>query len=89
MTAFDPTHYPELRNLFPELTSTEFEISILLALGVPKKTISDLRSCHYMTVDQLANSAKSKFELNSLISLITIIQVRLVLFVLRKCRVNQ
>lgn len=88
MTVFDLTEYPELRNLFPELTSTEFEISMLLAFGVPQKQISYLRSVSYRNTQKVVDSATKKFEQSSLTALITIIYVRLVLFVLRKCRVE-
>ncbi|WP_406850686.1 hypothetical protein WH390_04100 [Candidatus Arsenophonus nilaparvatae] len=37
MTVFDPTQYPELRNLFPELTPVQFETALLFAFGIPQK----------------------------------------------------
>lgn len=86
MTAFDPTQYPELRNLFPELTPVQFETSLLFSFGIPQKEISLLRDVNYRLVKREIAEAKSKFETNSLTGLLTIFHVRLVLFALYGCR---
>ncbi|HGJ5856197.1 transcriptional regulator [Arsenophonus nasoniae] len=86
MTAFDPTQYPELRNLFPELTPVQFETSLLFAFGIPQKDISLLRDVNYRLVKREIAEAKSKFETKSLTGLLTIFHVRLVLFALYGCR---
>ncbi|WGM04095.1 transcriptional regulator [Arsenophonus nasoniae] len=86
MTAFDPTQYPELRNLFPELTPVQFETSLLFAFGIPQKEISFLRDVNYRLVKRDIAEAKSKFETKSLTGLLTIFHVRLVLFALYGCR---
>ncbi|HGJ5857424.1 MAG TPA: transcriptional regulator [Arsenophonus nasoniae] len=86
MTAFDPTQYPELRNLFPELTPVQFETSLLFAFGIPQKEISLLRDVNYRLVKREIAEAKSKFETKSLTGLLTIFHVRLVLFALYGCR---
>lgn len=85
MTAFNPTQYPELRNLFPELTSAQFETSLLFAFGISKKEISTLRLVSYRTVERLLDDAKAKFELASLTMLLTVFHIRLVLFALSNC----
>ncbi|QBY47033.1 transcriptional regulator (plasmid) [Arsenophonus nasoniae] len=86
MTVFDPTQYPELRNLFPELTPVQFETSLLFAFGIPQKEISLLRDVNYRLVKRDIAEAKSKFETKSLTGLLTIFHVRLVLFALYGCR---
>ncbi|HGJ5854233.1 transcriptional regulator [Arsenophonus nasoniae] len=86
MTVFDPTQYPELRNLFPELTPVQFETSLLFAFGIPQKEISFLRDVNYRLVKRDIAEAKSKFETKSLTGLLTIFHVRLVLFALYGCR---
>ncbi|WGM04109.1 transcriptional regulator [Arsenophonus nasoniae] len=86
MTVFDPTQYPELRNLFPELTPVQFETSFLFAFGIPQKEISLLRDVNYRLVKREIAEAKSKFETKSLTGLLTIFHVRLVLFALYGCR---
>ncbi|MFS1537729.1 MAG: transcriptional regulator [Candidatus Phlomobacter fragariae] len=86
MRIFDPTEYPESRNLFPELTPVQFETSLLFAFGLSQKEISVLRSVNYRLVKREIAEAKSKFETNSLTGLLTIFHVRLVLFALYGCR---
>ncbi|WP_342220875.1 helix-turn-helix transcriptional regulator [Candidatus Fukatsuia endosymbiont of Tuberolachnus salignus] len=83
MAVFDPTQYPELRNLFPELTPVQFETAMLFSLGVSQKEIAVLRSISYKVVKQTIAEAKIKFESCSLTGLLTVFHVRLVLFVLK------
>ncbi|HGJ5877148.1 MAG TPA: transcriptional regulator [Arsenophonus sp.] len=64
MRIFDPSQYPELRNLFPELTPVQFETSLLFAFGIPQKKISVLRSVNYRLVKREIAEAKSKFGTN-------------------------
>uniref|UniRef100_A0A3B0MHU2 Uncharacterized protein n=1 Tax=Arsenophonus endosymbiont of Trialeurodes vaporariorum TaxID=235567 RepID=A0A3B0MHU2_9GAMM len=66
MTVFNTTQYPELRNLFPELTSVQFETSLLFAFGIPKKEISLLRSVSYKVVKETIAEARNKFDPASL-----------------------
>lgn len=82
MKIVDISQYPELRNLFPELTSVEFETSLLFAFGIPQKQISVLRSVNYRLVQRDIAAAKSKFETNSLNQLLTVFHIRLMLFAL-------
>ncbi|HGJ5866493.1 MAG TPA: transcriptional regulator [Arsenophonus nasoniae] len=88
MTAFDPTQYPELRNLFPELTPVQFETSLLFAFGIPQKEISLLRSVSYKVVKETIVEARNKFDPASLTGLLTVFHVRLALFALYGCRVQ-
>ncbi|WP_334472815.1 transcriptional regulator [Arsenophonus sp. PmNCSU2021_1] len=75
MTVFDPTQYPELRNLFPELTPVQFEMALLFAFGIPQKEISVLRSVAYKVVRQTITEARMKFEPASLTGLLTVFHV--------------
>ncbi|AWK15693.1 transcriptional regulator [Candidatus Fukatsuia symbiotica] len=86
MTAFDPTQFPELREVFPELTLIQFETAMLFSLGVSQIEISALRSVSYKTVKQTLAEAKNKFEPYSLHGLLTIFHVRLTLFALQGCQ---
>lgn len=86
MTVFDPTQYPELRNLFPELTPVQFETALLFAFGIPQKEISVLRSVAYKVVRQTITETRMKFEPASLTGLLTVFHVRLVLFALYDCQ---
>lgn len=86
MRIIDPFQYPELRNLFPELTPVQFETSLLFAFGIPQKEIAVLRDVNYRLVKREIAEAKSKFETNSLTGLLTIFHVRLVIFALYGCR---
>lgn len=86
MKIFEPNDYPELRNLFPELTPGQFENSLLCAFGLSQKEIAAVRGVSLGTVNTLLLQAKSKFESNSLTGLLTVIHVRLVLFALYGCQ---
>ncbi|AWK15556.1 transcriptional regulator (plasmid) [Candidatus Fukatsuia symbiotica] len=86
MATFDPTQFPELREVFPELTPVQFETAMLFALGVSQQEIALLRTVSYKVVKQTLADAKTKFEPYSLNSLFTVFHVRLVLFALQKCK---
>ncbi len=85
MADWDLTQYPELRNVFPELTTAEFEVSLLFAFGISQKEISVFRSVSYRVIQREIESAKSKFETKSLTQLLTVFHVRLMLFALSCC----
>ncbi|WP_342221016.1 transcriptional regulator [Candidatus Fukatsuia endosymbiont of Tuberolachnus salignus] len=85
MANIDITQFPELREVFPELTPVQFETAMLFSLGVSQKEISELRSISYKVVKQTLEAAKIKFEPRSLHGLLTIFHVRLVLFALQQC----
>lgn len=82
---FDLAEYPELRNLFPELTPAQFETSLLFSFGIPQKEISVLRSVAYRVVQREIEGAKSTFETKSLTQLLTVFHVRIMLFALSCC----
>ncbi|WP_342221025.1 transcriptional regulator [Candidatus Fukatsuia endosymbiont of Tuberolachnus salignus] len=86
MANIDITQFPELREVFPELTPVQFETAMLFALGVSQKDIALLRSVSYPAVKQTLASAKLKFEPYSLHGLFTVFHVRLALFALKGCR---
>ncbi|AWK13937.1 transcriptional regulator [Candidatus Fukatsuia symbiotica] len=86
MANIDITQFPELREVFPELTTVQFETAMLFALGVSQKDIALLRSVSYPAVKQTLASAKLKFEPYSLHGLFTVFHVRLALFALKGCR---
>ncbi|CRL44560.1 hypothetical protein SGGMMB4_01717 [Sodalis glossinidius str. 'morsitans'] len=52
MKVFDPAQYPELRNLFPELTPVQFETAFLFSFGCSQKEISVLRAVNYRLVQR-------------------------------------
>lgn len=87
MKIFDPSQYPELRQLFPELTAVQFETSFLLALGLSQKEIAVIRAVSYKNVKQVINDSRAKFEPQSLTGMITVFHVRLVLFALYRRKV--
>ncbi|ASV34261.1 transcriptional regulator [Candidatus Hamiltonella defensa] len=86
MKIFDPHDYPELRDIFPELTPVQFEHSLLYAFGLSQKEISTVRDVSYKVVKASISEAKSQFESKSLTGLLTVIHVRLVLFALYRCQ---
>ncbi|AWK15446.1 transcriptional regulator [Candidatus Fukatsuia symbiotica] len=86
MATFDITQFPELREVFPELTPAQFETGLLFSLGVSQKNIALLRSVSYPVVKKTLAQAKSKFEPYSLYGLFTVFHVRLVLFALQECK---
>ncbi|MBG6243443.1 MAG: transcriptional regulator [Candidatus Symbiopectobacterium sp. Dall1.0] len=83
---FDLSQIQEFRDVFPELTPVQFEISFLFSLGCSQKEISVLRSVAYRVIQREIAEAKSKFETQSLTGLLTIFHVRLVLFALSECK---
>ncbi|WGM04113.1 helix-turn-helix transcriptional regulator [Arsenophonus nasoniae] len=85
MTAFDPTQYPELRNLFPELTPAQFETAMLFSLGLTKKEIAWAREVSYPAVRDTLQDIKNKFQFYSLSNLIATFHIRLSLFALYRC----
>ncbi|HGJ5879434.1 transcriptional regulator (plasmid) [Arsenophonus nasoniae] len=85
MTVFDPTQYPELRNLFPELTPVQFETAMLYALGLTKKEIAWARDVSYPVVRDTLQDIKNKFQFYSLSNLISTFHIRLVLFAFYQC----
>lgn len=86
MKIFEPNDYPELRNLFPELTPGQFENSLLCAFGLSQKEIAAVHGVSQVTVNTLISQAKAQFETKSLTGLLTVIHVRLVLFALYGCQ---
>lgn len=86
MKIFEPNDYPELHNLFPELTAVQFENSLLHAFGLSQKEIAAVRGVSMPTVRDSIAEAKTKFEPKSLTGLLTVIHVRLVLFALYGCQ---
>ncbi|HGJ5856198.1 helix-turn-helix transcriptional regulator [Arsenophonus nasoniae] len=85
MTVFDPTQYPELRNLFPELTPVQFETAMLYALGLTKKEIAWARDVSYPVVRDTLQDIKNKFQFYSLSNLTSTFHIRLVLFAFYQC----
>ncbi|WP_290604236.1 transcriptional regulator [Arsenophonus sp. ENCA] len=74
MKIVDIAQYPELRNLFPELTSVEFETSLLFSFTIPQKQISVLRSVNYRLVQRDIAAAKSKSRVSHKTNLGTLIK---------------
>lgn len=89
MRTFDLTQVEKFRDVFPELTTIEqLETAMLLSLGLSKKEISALRGVAYITTENILNTVKRKLNSTSLNSLLSVFQVRLVLFALCGCIVK-
>lgn len=81
----DFSKYHALRELFPELTPGQFEISMLYAMGISQKEISVMRSVSYSYVRKTLEISKMRFEPSSLTGLLSVFHTRLILFALYKC----
>lgn len=65
-----------LKKLFPELTTSQFEITILFCIGVSIKEISHYRSISYSCVDNTLNNVKEKYNIPNLNNLRLIFLLR-------------
>lgn len=83
--AFDLNQISPFKVVFPELSKAEFETAMLFSLGLSKKEISWIRNVSYPTVRDILQETKKKMDFYSLNNLISMFQVRLVIFALQQC----
>lgn len=82
MRNFELKKIQKFRGVFPELTEEQLETGMLYSLGLSKQEIAVMRSVSYTAVKLMLDEIKSKLELYSLSNLLSVFQVRLVLFLL-------
>ncbi|OIV47855.1 transcriptional regulator [Sodalis sp. TME1] len=88
MRTFDLNQIAELRDAFPEFTRAQFETGILFAMGLSKKEIAWVRSVTYQAVKKMLEEIMFKMKLQSLNHLFTLFQVRIVLYAIKGCIVQ-
>lgn len=85
MREFDLNQLSDFRDVFPELTQAQFETGMLYSMGITKKEIGMLRSVSYSVVKETLEDIKKRMGIYSLNQLLSIFQVRLVLYCLKNC----
>lgn len=88
MRAFDLTQIEKFRDVFPELTNVQFETGMLLSLGLSQGEIAWLRDVSYPAVRIALSEIKERLDFHSINSLISMFQVRLVLYLLNECTIK-
>lgn len=85
MRTFDLNQVSALRVAFPELTRAQFETAMLFSIGLSKKEIAWVRSVSYQAVKKILEQVILKMKLYSLNHLFTLFQVRIVLYTMKGC----
>jgi len=85
MRTFDVKQVAEFRDVFPELTDVQFETAMLFSLGLTKKEIALQRDISYPQVRDTLQDIKKRMDFHSVSHLISMFQVRLVCFTLKRC----
>ncbi|BGI53617.1 MULTISPECIES: transcriptional regulator [Candidatus Hamiltonella] len=62
MRTFDFTSVSDLHDVFPELTSAQFETALLFSLGLTKKEIASTRGVSYPVVRDTFKRLKRSFK---------------------------
>jgi DNA-binding CsgD family transcriptional regulator len=84
MAVFDPTKISLLREGFPELSDTEFEVSMLFAHGASIDEISEMRDMSIAMVKKTLYLSKNKLNLPSSNSIKVITHLRVNTIILSK-----
>lgn len=88
MRTFDVTQVAEFRDVFPELTDTQFETAMLLSLGLTRKEIALQRDVSHLVVRDMLQDINKRMDFHSTSNLISMFHVRLVCFALKQCAIK-